>query len=275
MHELFSNLARRPESFSVYTVKELWTRPHLAGKMLEYHLSQDTAHASRTEDVVERIVAWIDSQLDLQGKRICDLGCGPGLYARRMAGYGAEVTGVDFSAGSLEYARSRDSQSISYLEADYLQDDLPGGFDIVVLIYFDYCAVSPELRTALLGKIHQMLNPGGHLVLDLAGTGMYERAEEHIYLEQGLMDGFWAPSDYVGIQKTDRYPDDLVTLDRYVIIEPGETWQIFNWMQYFTPESATAELNDAGFMVKAMTAGLEGEPLEEGSDAIGVIAEKV
>jgi SAM-dependent methyltransferase len=275
MYELIRELARRPDPFSVSTVKELWTRPHLAAQMLEYHLNQATEHASRTIPDIERIVDWIDVQLDLDGKRVADLGCGPGLYARRMARRGARVTGVDFSASSLDFARTRDMNNIDYIEGDYLEDDLPSGFDIVVLIYCDYCALSPEDRQRLLGRIQTMLNTGGHLVMDLNGPGAFDAVSDFVVMEERLMGGFFAPGDYIGIHKTDVYEDEWLSLDRFFIIEPDAAWQIFNWVQYYSPESAAAELAEGGFMVSAMTGGLDGTPLENESKVIGIVAEKM
>ena len=137
MYSTLSDLARRPEPWSVSTVRELWTRPHLANEMLKHHLSQESDHSSRRIGEIDRIVDWLDGQLDFDGKRVIDLGCGPGLYARRMAERGARVTGVDFSANSIAYARGQGGD-VDYLEADYLEDPLPGGFDVATIIYYDY-----------------------------------------------------------------------------------------------------------------------------------------
>src|ERR1700759_2201186 len=41
--------------------------------------------------------------------RVLDLGCGPGRNAIWLARQGADVTGVDFSAGALDWARERAS----------------------------------------------------------------------------------------------------------------------------------------------------------------------
>jgi SAM-dependent methyltransferase len=275
MFELLQDISRRPEPFSRYTAMELWTRPHLARQMLSFHLNQETELASRRFETIDQIVSWIDSQLGLSGKRVCDLGCGPGLYTQRFADRGAEVSGVDFSAHSLEYARlraSEDKQSISYVEADYLADELPQGFDIVTLIYTDYSVLSPTQRASLLGRIRKMLNPGGRLVMDVAGMGSLAAKQECTLIENNLMQGFWAEGDYVGIQRNFVYPDECLSLDRYVIVEPAETWQVFNWFQYFTPESLREELVSAGFSVEQMYGGLRGEPLETDGDFIGVIA---
>ena len=56
MYKLLRELAHRPEPWSVSTVKELWTRPHLAKEMLKYHLSQETDHSSRKIESIDRIV---------------------------------------------------------------------------------------------------------------------------------------------------------------------------------------------------------------------------
>ncbi len=275
MYELFLDISQRPAPFSRYTAMELWTRPHLARQMLQYHLNQETELASRPIETIDAIVGWIDSQLDLSGKSVCDLGCGPGLYAQRFTARGADVTGVDFSVHSVEYAERKaveDKQSISYITADYLEDELPVGFDIVTLIYTDYSVLSPSQRVKLLGRIRAMLKPGGHLVMDVAGMGSYAAKQECTLIEPGLMYGFWAEGDYVGLQRSFIYPDECLSVDRYVIVEPGETWQVFNWYQYFTPESLQAELLDAGLKVETMRGGLRGEPLETNGDFIGVIA---
>src|SRR5210317_143948 len=136
MYELLERLATRPEPYSLMSIKELWTRPHIARQMLAYHLDQDTSLASRPIIVIEEIVDWLDQKLNLAGKRICDLGCGPGLYALRMAERGANVVGVDFSPTAIAHATSQASTTktrIRYLVADYLHDELPSGFDVVTL----------------------------------------------------------------------------------------------------------------------------------------------
>lgn len=272
MYDLLDEFSKRPEPFSRHTVKELWTRPHLAQQMLDYHLSQDTDLASRRFETIEHVVDWIDAQLNLPDKSVCDLGCGPGLYSQRFATRGATVTGVDFSTHSLEYARNHNPRAIRYIEADYLEDELPTGFDIVTLIYTDLCALSPGNRKKLLGRMQGMLNPGGQIVLDVAGIGSFTGKQEVTTIEHRLMNGFWSAEDYVGIQKTFVYPEHSLSLDRYLIVQPSETWEIFNWTQHFSPAGIEAELRHAGFKIDQMAGDLTGAPLEPESDLIGIIA---
>jgi SAM-dependent methyltransferase len=274
VYDLLFELSQRPQPFSRYTAKELWTRPHLAGQMLRYHLSQETELASRPTDTIGRVVGWIDAQIPLNGLRLCDLGCGPGLYSQRFAALGAEVTGVDFSKHSLDYARSHGEHPVRYIEADYLTDELPGGFDLITLIYYDLCPLSPEHRGALLGRAMNMLAPGGRLVMDVVGTGALDGREDSLVLEHRLMGGFWAAGDYVGIHRAHVYPEERLSLDHYLIVEPDQAWQIFNWLQYFTPQSIEAELNAAGFKIEQIAGDLTGAPLVPDGDSIGIIAVK-
>ena len=272
MYDFIHDISVRPAPFSRYTAKELWTRPYLSHQMLEFHLNQDTDLASRRFEVIDDVVGWIDSQLQLQGKSVCDLGCGPGLYAQRFSDLGAKVTGVDFSHNSLEYAKSHSDSSIRYIHADYLLDDLPTGFDVITLIYTDLCVLSPDQRATLLGKMRKMLNPGGHIVLDVAGPGLLHGRQEITLIEDRLMGGFWAAGDYVGIQKSFVYEELLLALDRYVIVEPNETWEIYNWFQHFTPQMIREELGESGFAVVNMAGDLAGKPLTGDGELIGVIA---
>ena len=275
MYDLLFDFSQRPIPFSRYTIKELWTRPHLARQMLDFHLSQQTDLASRRLESIDHVVEWVDAQLDLSKKRVCDLGCGPGLYTERFASRGAAVTGVDFSSHSLRFAESQGSLKVQYIEADYLLDDLPTGFDLVTLIYTDLCSLSSSQREKLLQRMCGMLNPGGHIVLDVAGIGSFATKEEKTIVEYRMMDGFWAPDDYVGIQRTFLYKEDCLSLDRYLIVQPNENWQIFNWTQYFTPQGIKKELGDAGFVVDHLVGDLSGIPLEPESDLIGIVASKV
>lgn len=272
MYEFLLDISKRPAPFSRYTAKELWTRPHLARQMLMYHLNQDTDLASQRFESIDQVVEWIDAQLGLSKKKVCDLGCGPGLYTDRFASIGAEVTGVDFSRHSLDFAETEGSHAVRYVEADYLSDDLPTGFDVVTLIYTDLCALSSAQRARLLGRMREMLNPGGHIVLDVAGIGSFLPKEETTVIEYKLMDGFWSPGDYVGIQQTFLYPAEHLSLDRYLIAEPNETWQVYNWIQHFTPDCIESELQKAGFQIEHMTGDLSGTPLNSESPLIGVVA---
>ncbi len=272
MYGFIHGISQRPEPFSRYTAKELWTRPHLSRQMLQFHLNQETDLASRRFETIDRVTNWIDSQVNLSNKSLCDLGCGPGLYTERFAELNAKVTGVDFSQHTLDYARNQSKQAVRYIQADYLIDQLPSGFDVITLIYTDLCVLSEIQRKILLGRMRGMLNPEGRIVIDVAGMGQFNRKDETTLIEDRLMGGFWSAGEYVGIQKSFKYQEQNLSLDRYIIIEPNETWQVYNWFQHYTPKSIAAELQEAGFDITEMVGDLTGEQLTADGDLIGIIA---
>nr|WP_321458134.1 class I SAM-dependent methyltransferase [uncultured Cohaesibacter sp.] len=279
MFEQLKALAQRPAPFCHYTATELWTRPHIAKSMLAFHL--DGAHdiASRKTTAITSTVNWLHDRFDLEGKKVCDLGCGPGLYAQRLAQIGAIVTGVDISATSIAHARNQALASLpqsgevpSYLLADYLEDPLPEGQDLILLIYADYCALSPVQRARLIHRMKRQLRPGGAIYFDVFSDRFFATLTESTVIENDLMGGFWAPSPYVGLKRSWLWPDDQLALDHYLIVSKEEQFEIYNWLQYYSPALLEAELIDLGFgqieCVDILTGGALGK---EYGDAFGVI----
>ena len=277
MFDALAVLHARPEPFSAYTADVLWTDPHIAARMLAFHLDPEGGLASRPFAVIDAMVDWMDARLGLAGAAVCDLGCGPGLYAERLAGRGARVTGLDFSAGSIAHAKKSAAAAglaVDYRTADYLKDPLPENQDAVLLIYGDFCALSPQRRAALLGRIHAALRPGGRLLFDVFSRPQFEGRTESVEFARRLMDGFWAPGDYFGFRATFLYDELSLALDRYRIVEPGRTRDIFNWLHYFTPEAAIAEAESAGFNVEGILEACDGTDWKGGPSEIAVIARR-
>jgi 2-polyprenyl-3-methyl-5-hydroxy-6-metoxy-1,4-benzoquinol methylase len=104
---------------------------------------------------------------DLHGKKVLDLGCGTGRITRYLASQGAIVHGMDFSAKSIEIARSMTSgPNPSYEARSILELDSTDGFDSIVAI--GVVAIACTNRAELLDVFHRIrraLKPGGTLFL--------------------------------------------------------------------------------------------------------------
>ena len=110
----------RPKPFQFYTADELWTNEHTSKKMLEYHLNESIDLSSRNKEFIALSANWIMSHFGIDAEtKIADFGCGPGLYTVLFAERNANVTGIDFSKRSIEYARKRANQK--GLDIDYIQ----------------------------------------------------------------------------------------------------------------------------------------------------------
>lgn len=109
MDQLISQLIQLQQKPAPFTPGEalFWDDPHISSQMLEAHLNPEVEAASRRPETIDRSVEWLIEALGLKpGDPILDLGCGPGLYASRFARAGMQVTGVDYSRRSIDYARS-------------------------------------------------------------------------------------------------------------------------------------------------------------------------
>ena len=275
MYSDLNEFNRKPEPFSRYTTDMLWTDPWIAQQMLKVHLDESTDLASRRSQTIDDIVGWFDRKIGLSGKNVCDLGCGPGLYARRMATRGARVIGVDFSAVSLDYARSEAvayNLDIEYRKADYLIDDLPDGQDVVSLIWCDFCTLPPKKRRALLERIKGMLNTGGAFVFDVSTTQQFEKRREVMTYGRRPMGDFWSPDDHFGFQTTFLYDQDKIALDRYLIVAPERRFEIFNWMQYFDPEMISSEVREAGLVIEEVLDVMTGDPWTPEAGELAVVS---
>jgi hypothetical protein len=63
-----------------------------------------------------------------------------------------------------------------------------------------------------------------------------------------------------------------VVLDKFTIVERGRTRTIYNWLQYFSPETLGAEMNDCGLDVEKRYADVAGSPYDPGHTEFAVVA---
>ena len=278
MFEDLERINERPEPFRFYTASDLWTDEHTSKQMLSYHLNEAIDVSSRNAEFISRSVIWIATEFNIgKGTKIADFGCGPGLYAERLARCGADVTGIDFSGRSIEYAKAvaaRERLSITYVNEDYLEFETDDRFDLVLMIMCDFCALSPAQRKALLHEFHKILKPGGSVLLDVYSLSAFEKREEAATIEVNERDGFWSPNKYYVFLNTFKYDEEKVVLDKYTIIESERTRQVYNWLQCFAPEDLEREFKEAGFCVKGVYSDVAGTPYDGESAEFAVIAER-
>ncbi|MCW4020633.1 MAG: methyltransferase domain-containing protein [Candidatus Bathyarchaeota archaeon] len=98
---------------------------------------------------------------DLQGKRLIDIGCGPGVYSLELAKRGADVLGVDISQKMLDKARNNaETANVKLTLRKSYAHSLPskdGSFDIAALILMN-------LDTEVLEEVARILKSGGLLL---------------------------------------------------------------------------------------------------------------
>ena len=223
MFKELKEINSRPAPFEFYTADELWTNEHTAKQMLQYHLNEAIDVSSRNIRFIDRSVEWIVSHFGINdASEVADFGCGPGLYAKRLAEAGAKVTGIDFSENSLNYAKEAAAQAgldIDYVHANYLEFETDKKFDLIMMIMCDFCALSPGQRKTLLANFASFLRPGGAVLLDVYSFNVFKQKEESATYELNQLNGFWSPEDYYCFVNTFKYEEEKLSLDKYSIVE--------------------------------------------------------
>jgi len=276
MFEALERINERPQPFQCYTAGDLWTDEHTSKQMLSLHLDGAIDVASRKAEFIDRSVEWMVYKFNIgRDTKIADFGCGPGLYATRLAKRRASVTGIDFSERSIEYAQAvaaREQLDISYVKQNYLDFETEDRFDLVLMIMCDFCALGPAQRKEILGTFHRVLLPGGSVLLDVYSLAAFDQREEVATYDVNLLNGFWSSNRYYGFLNTFKYDEERVVLDKYTIVESRRTRTIYNWLQYFTPDDLEREFAAAGFSVTGFYSDVAGTPYDRQSSEYAVIA---
>ena len=255
-----------------------WDDPHISAQMLAFHLDPGIDAASRSPGTIDRSVEWIVTTAELQpGAAVLDLGCGPGLYAARLAGKGLRVTGVDYSHRSIAYAVSyarENGLEITYRYQNYLELTDENQYEAALLIYGDFCPLNPDQRALLLQNVRRALKPGSRFILDVS-TRECRKRHGNRNGWRALESGFWKPSPHLLLEDGFDYPAQSIWLDQAVVVEEDGKISVYrNWFQDYTPESIAAELAVDGFAVESLWGDLTGAPYTPASEWIGLVTRK-
>jgi SAM-dependent methyltransferase len=253
-----------------------WDDPHISEGLLRAHLDEATDAASRPSAEIDGAIAWL-SGLGLLGPgvRVLDLGCGPGLYAERMAKAGCAVTGVDLSARSIAYARDLAAAAnlpITYRREDFLQLDETAAYDVVMQVYGELSTFADGMRDDLLARIHRALVPGGVFIFDVSTPHLRRRAGTRREWSSAT-DGFWRPHPHLVLQAGYSFADD-VWCDQYLVVDDTGVTAYRMWFRDYVLETLALVLERAGFAVERTAGSLTGGPYGDTSDWLAVIARK-
>jgi cyclopropane fatty-acyl-phospholipid synthase-like methyltransferase len=148
-------------------------------------------------------------------------------------------------------------------------------FHLVLMIFCDFCALSPAQRKKMLDTFHEILEPGGSVLLDVLSLTAFEQQKEGSVCEENLLDGFWSANKYYGFLDTFKYEEEKVVLDKYTILEADRARTVYNWLQYFSAEDIEREFAEAGFGIASLYSDVAGAPYSAESGEFAVVARAV
>lgn len=247
--ELVKKLSNKPQLYEKGS-SIMWTDPHISKQLLELHTNPDHDVASRSKVKIENISNWILERANKPNMKILDLGCGPGLYAELFAKRGHSVIGVDISENSIQYAirRAKENRSdIEYLNINYLDLDFENQFDLIILIYLDFCVLLPDERDKVLENINKALKKDGLFICDVVN----ERNLNKKIISQSWdvqKSGFWRNSPYIVLTQGYHYPEAKVLLEHHTVIGENDCVDSYIfWSHYYKKKDLIRILRSKGF----------------------------
>ncbi len=247
-------------------LKDTVERPGVQQANAERASIQDHDAASRRLKTVEAHVKWInEAVLRGQSSRVLDLGCGPGLYATRLARLGHDVTGIDYSPASIEHARESvgsDSLACEFIEGDVTSANLGGDFDLAMMIFGEINAFDRDAALKLLARAHGSIAPGGILLLEPSIDSSIRDSSNRALIAQEQTQGLFSDHPHFYVQEHRWLEEERVAQTRF-ITEDAETGEVRDYGERlfaWTEDEYRELLVSAGFNDIAVYPSLSGEP---------------
>lgn len=276
---MFKSINTAVEKPPIYTKTNtaFWNDEYISKQMLKAHLNPEFEGASRKLTFIEQSVAWIkDIVPPVEYPSLLDVGCGPGIYAEKFSNAGYQVTGIDFSKRSIDYAQNSASikeLDITYYYQDYLAMKMNAVYDFATMIYCDYGALSTTDRQILMGTVYQHLKYGGKFLLDVFSMTKYNEFQEKQTWELCHNGGFWREDEHLQLNRCYKYSDN-VTLEQTTIISDKEMVTYYLWNTYFTKETLIKEAKESGFKVCELFGDVAGQVYNKNNSTIAILLEK-
>ena len=124
-------------------------------------LADEGSHFNLTVDIILDLVG------DVKGLDVCDLACGEGHLSRRLARFGARVTGVDLSAGLLSHAEEEsEGLGIRFIREDVqeLRSISEDSFGVVIC---NMALMDIEDLNRTYSTVSRVLRPKGRFIFSV------------------------------------------------------------------------------------------------------------
>jgi len=150
-----------------------------------YHALYKSHDEKEAQNTLDNLLRALDLPPDA---RILDLACGKGRHSRYLATKGFDVTGLDISTSSIDFARQFEHAHLAFYQHDMRLPFRVNYFDAVMNMFtsFGYFKTDRHHEMTLL-NIRKGLKPGGLFLLDYFNAEWVRQSLVHS--ETKLVDG--------------------------------------------------------------------------------------
>jgi len=264
LSELVARFGRAPEPWAEGRTIP-WDDPGFSERMLREHLSQQHDGASRRTELIDQHVALIERVALGRQSRVLDLGCGPGLYALRLAQHGHDVVGVDFGPASIAYAREQaDGRSLAcrFELGDIRRAELGTNYDLVMLLFGELNLFERNEAVELLRRCAGAMAPEGKLLLEVHSQGAVQSRGEANPKWSVVQSGLFSEMPHVRCDESFWSEQGSVASGRHWIIDADSNEvTLYGWSMLAYDDAAyDTLLAEAGLRLEQRFVSLTGEP---------------
>jgi SAM-dependent methyltransferase len=249
-----------------------WNEPAFSARMLREHLTQAHGTASRRSAKIDQHVRFIHEEV-LRGRatRVLDLGCGPGLYAERLARRGHACVGIDWSPASIAHARriaEAEALACEYVHADVRDAEFGSGFGLTMMLFGELNVFPRDEAGAILEKARAAMTSGGRLLLEVhshtAVRAIGSQPPWWVAPESGL----FGDRPHLWLRESTWSETTQAATTRHFIIdaETDDVVRHASTAQAYHDDEYLALLSGAGFEGARVVPSLIGAPDEEQRD---------
>ena len=218
---------------------------------------------AQAEDDVEKLLKLVE----VPGKTVLDLCCGPGRISIALAKRGFAVTGVDRTAFLLDKAKERAKSA--NVQVEWIQEDMrnflrPGAFDLVLNMFtsFGYFDNKDE-DVKVLENMFTNLKPGGACVIDVFGKEMLAKIYQPTHSE-AVADGS------ILVERHEIFDEWTRIRNEWILIKDGKAKTFKFHHTVYSAQELRDRLEKVGFHKVRIYGNLDGKPY--GLDAERLIA---
>ena len=237
-----------------------WDDPIFSTRMLAEHLDDRHDMASRRRSTIDRHVSWL-AELVSRGRRVLDLGCGPGLYLEQFARAGWEAVGVDVSPAAIDYATREATASglgCMYVLEDLRSTSVEGTFDLVLCIFGELSTFAIDDVRRVLDSAARHLENDGRVVVEMSTrAGVAGKATRPVswYTANG---GLFADGPHVVLRESRWFENDEAAVERWWVINESSPQPLMFGSTTWWHGQLLDAIDDAGLAVDGRFGDLAG-----------------